>query len=122
MFVCSVSCQSVLLFGARFHSLKITILSTISRFKKSRHFIKKNYNTMDSSSSKPQQSSGGGSGPCAECDNPAKLRCANCNKNTGQMVFYCSKECQRANWPHHKNFCSLPIPPKMLTGPSNFFC
>jgi hypothetical protein len=62
-----------------------------------------------------------GGGLCAECDKPAKLRCADCKNNTCQMVFYCSKECKRANLPHHKNFCSLPIPLKMLTGPSNFF-
>ncbi|XP_077172160.1 putative protein MSS51 homolog, mitochondrial isoform X2 [Paroedura picta] len=45
---------------------------------------------------------------CAECKqlpeslpNPKSLRrCKRC-----QNVYYCSSECQRANWPVHKKFC-----------------
>lgn len=34
---------------------------------------------------------------CALCQKPATLRCARC-----QSGWYCSKECQRSDWPSHK--------------------
>lgn len=37
---------------------------------------------------------------CASCGKPASLRCARCKK-----VHYCSKECQKADWPSHKRVC-----------------
>merc|ERR1712098_742403 len=46
----------------------------------------------------------------------ALLRCANCEKLEKSLkefkkclgcnsVYYCSKDCQRAHWPSHKNIC-----------------
>lgn len=37
---------------------------------------------------------------CASCGKPASLRCARC-----KSVHYCSKECQKADWPSHKRSC-----------------
>lgn len=38
---------------------------------------------------------------CAECmANPGKYKCARCG-----VAVYCSKECQHAAWPVHKNAC-----------------
>ena len=34
---------------------------------------------------------------CARCAKPAALRCARCRTS-----WYCSKECQRSEWPRHK--------------------
>jgi hypothetical protein len=47
--------------------------------------------------------------------NPATRQCNNCMKNTENAkvcaacknAFYCSKDCQRANWPRHKPVCQL---------------
>ena len=39
---------------------------------------------------------------CAECGGrPANLRCVQC-----KCVYYCSRECQKANWKYHKKPCS----------------
>ena len=38
---------------------------------------------------------------CAECFQPAILRCGQCNNH-----FYCCKEHQKAHWPLHKLVCS----------------
>jgi hypothetical protein len=46
----------------------------------------------------------------------ALVRCANCKKKEKSQkefqkcsgcnsVYYCSKTCQKADWPHHKNIC-----------------
>lgn len=40
---------------------------------------------------------------CARCGKPADLRCARCKK-----TYYCSKECQKADWPSHKRSCVAP--------------
>jgi tetratricopeptide (TPR) repeat protein len=37
---------------------------------------------------------------CQICDKPGKYKCASCN-----AVRYCSKECQKADWPAHKKIC-----------------
>ncbi|EFJ52915.1 hypothetical protein VOLCADRAFT_86388 [Volvox carteri f. nagariensis] len=37
---------------------------------------------------------------CAICDKPALFRCARC-----KVERYCSRECQRDHWPHHKTRC-----------------
>ena len=37
---------------------------------------------------------------CAVCKEPASSLCAGCRK-----VAYCSRECQRADWPKHKAVC-----------------
>jgi hypothetical protein len=43
---------------------------------------------------------------CQNCANPIKenpKRCGKCHR-----AFYCSKECQKADWPSHKEECSPP--------------
>ncbi|XP_038071054.1 tudor domain-containing protein 6-like [Patiria miniata] len=37
--------------------------------------------------------------PCVHCGTPGLLRCSNCK------CTYCSKECQKDNWPTHKHQC-----------------
>ncbi|GFR43285.1 hypothetical protein Agub_g4350 [Astrephomene gubernaculifera] len=37
---------------------------------------------------------------CAICDHPALFRCGKCKSER-----YCSRECQRDHWPHHKKSC-----------------
>ena len=40
---------------------------------------------------------------CASCGlSPANLRCTQC-----KGVYYCSRDCQKANWKSHKAACSL---------------
>ena len=43
-------------------------------------------------------------GSCCGCEQEfpktALKRCSHCDR-----VQYCSKECQRKNWPRHKQFC-----------------
>ena len=41
-----------------------------------------------------------GGNTCASCSKPASLRCTRCKK-----AHYCSKECQKADWPSHKRVC-----------------
>lgn len=42
---------------------------------------------------------------CDHCGGPATLRCAACPST--DMTYYCSKECQKADWkPCHKLFCA----------------
>ncbi|KAK8061634.1 hypothetical protein PG994_008000 [Apiospora phragmitis] len=39
-------------------------------------------------------------GPCTACENPNSPRCERCNS-----AFYCSKACQRIDWPIHGILC-----------------
>lgn len=44
---------------------------------------------------------------CEECKGEATLRCAKCH-----VVDYCSRDCQKKNWPRHKERCqphNLPL-------------
>ncbi|GLC41032.1 hypothetical protein PLESTB_000950500 [Pleodorina starrii] len=38
---------------------------------------------------------------CAICDKPALFRCGKC-----KVERYCSRECQKDHWPHHKGRCA----------------
>jgi len=49
---------------------------------------------------------------CAQCRNPAKKKCGRCNS-----VAYCSKECQIAHWPLHKDDCALIVKFAMESDP-----
>lgn len=41
------------------------------------------------------------SNPCYECGKTGcTLKCSSCH-----YMYYCSKECQKKNWKHHKSFC-----------------
>lgn len=40
---------------------------------------------------------------CAKCGKHADLRCTRC-----KTTYYCSKECQKADWPTHKRSCVAP--------------
>ena len=45
-----------------------------------------------------------GTDDCAKCGQPgAKKRCTQCKK-----VYYCSVDCQRANWEEHRRCCVAP--------------
>ena len=46
---------------------------------------------------------------CLSCGKYSTATCAKCH-----CTYYCSKSCQRADWPVHKFICSsLPFPPKV---------
>ena len=46
---------------------------------------------------------------CLKCERPGKLRCGGC-----QEAAYCSKECQRQDWPRHRPQCR---PFRIVTSP-----
>ena len=39
-------------------------------------------------------------GPCGFCGREASLKCAKC-----QLIFYCSRKCQKKNYGQHENNC-----------------
>jgi len=41
--------------------------------------------------------------PCAACGQEAASRCGRC-----RQVYYCSKDCQKRDWPGHRQACALP--------------
>ncbi len=46
---------------------------------------------------------------CLICSQAATKLCSKC-----KVVYYCSRECQEADWSSHRFFCaSLPFPPKV---------
>lgn len=38
---------------------------------------------------------------CRTCDFPGEFKCGRCG-----IPLYCSKECQKKNWPFHKQYCT----------------
>jgi hypothetical protein len=46
---------------------------------------------------------------CTLCGLPAKNKCTNC-----RQVYYCSKGCQRLEWPLHKIFCQMETIPNAI--------
>ncbi|KAI8935633.1 hypothetical protein NX059_007161 [Plenodomus lindquistii] len=41
---------------------------------------------------------------CQVCDKQATNKCGGC-KSTKSATFYCTKDCQKQDWPSHKNVC-----------------
>ncbi|XP_066916134.1 uncharacterized protein [Clytia hemisphaerica] len=39
---------------------------------------------------------------CARCENPGSQRCSQC-----KSIYYCSSQCQKADWRQHKRACKL---------------
>lgn len=52
------------------------------------------------------------SGICICCRKTCEKRCTNCRSSSGQTIYYCSRDCQVADWPVHKHFCALKMPSK----------
>jgi hypothetical protein len=50
--------------------------------------------------------------PCCVCHLPAATKCARCSS-----VHYCSRNCQRADWPTHKAICRSPTTPSSASPP-----
>lgn len=55
---------------------------------------------------------------CAACGETlnSKSRCGKC-----KSVFYCSRECQRADWKRHKHSCSSGQPPSSASSTAEYF-
>ena len=45
-------------------------------------------------------------GECAICKNLTEKYCSKCVQ-AGLIHFYCSKQCQKLDWPIHKHFCAI---------------
>lgn len=44
-------------------------------------------------------------GPCASCQTPTHKNCSRCQLDSSPLTFYCSKECQTADYKDHKRIC-----------------
>ncbi|KAJ7915786.1 hypothetical protein B0H13DRAFT_2270214 [Mycena leptocephala] len=40
--------------------------------------------------------------------------CKNCNDNIPRKVFYCSRTCQKSDWPNHKKVCGKALTPAVV--------
>ncbi|KAH8681939.1 hypothetical protein BX600DRAFT_429841 [Xylariales sp. PMI_506] len=60
--------------------------------------------TVSTSSCANTKQSNGGKGKESQCVNTANQLCASC-----KLVLYCSKQCQKAHWPHHKKICKSDL-------------
>jgi hypothetical protein len=50
---------------------------------------------------------------CCRCEKPSSVICGPCQANRHRNTFYCSRECQKADWKKHRPFCGLQFPEKM---------
>ena len=62
---------------------------------------KKTYNMPKSSSDKEEDEE---ASYCVICDKSSKFVCAKC-----KLINYCSRDCQKKHWKHHKKTCGKPI-------------
>jgi hypothetical protein len=56
---------------------------------------------------------------CLECEKPCTKRCRQC-----RSVYYCSRKCQRTDWPIHRHVCNVTPLPKdeLMKIYSNYGC
>lgn len=52
---------------------------------------------------------------CQHCSKPACFKCARCS-----TMWYCTKACQTAHWPTHRQTCVKPSRSLTSTAPGNF--